>query len=82
MKIEFNSTVGDDIPVTVIGNYELPDNSVGYWGSFDIENIYLKCDVKRESDIQSLIPINSTWRRLESEGMRDGESVAQVKTRR
>lgn len=73
MKIEFESLVGDDIPVVIAGSYFEADESVGYGGAFDIEAIYIKADVKRECNIESLFQVNSTWKRLESEGMRAGE---------
>ena len=73
MKIEFDSTVGDDIPVVVVGYYEAADNPAGYCGSFDVQSIYVKSDIKREHDIESLISMANGWRRLESEGMRAGE---------
>ena len=77
MKIEFDSTVGDDIPVVVVGYYEAADNPVGYCGSFDVQSIYVKSDIRREHDIESLISIARGRRRLESEGMRHGELIVE-----
>lgn len=53
-KISFDTTVGDDIPVTVIGSYDRPDPSVGYYGSFEVESVYISYDLLA-NDISSLL---------------------------
>lgn len=39
MKFSFDAFIGDDIKVCVTGDYDKPDRSVGYWGSFDVEEV-------------------------------------------
>lgn len=65
MKVSFVDTVGDDIEVDIIGHYDKPDMSVGYWGSFDVECVYVK---NSDVNIISLLS-DKTIERLEYHGM-------------
>lgn len=44
MKYSFSTTIGDDVEIDVIGDYDKPDKSVGYSGSFWVEQVFLKND--------------------------------------
>lgn len=42
MRVTFTTTIGDDIEIECAGDYDGPDRSVGYSGSFWLDAVYLK----------------------------------------
>lgn len=68
MQIEFTTTIGDDIEVEVAGDYDKPDRSVGYSGSFQVNTVTLPGS---GVDLSSLLD-KKTEERLEEKGMQIG----------
>lgn len=62
----FSTTVGDDIPVHVQGDYSSPDAGCGWPGNFTVERVWLAADVQ-QTDIQSLLT-DKQMVRLSDEG--------------
>jgi hypothetical protein len=66
MKHIFSTTVGEDIAVTVEGDYDRGDASTGWPAGYSIDLVYLEKDRSRV-DIQSLLS-DAQFQRLFDEG--------------
>lgn len=60
----FESTIGDNIPVTVSGTVQAPERNVGYCGDFEIDKVWITSDAG-EHDIYPIIS------KLEKQLLRD-----------